>query len=69
MMQRPDRPLLSVVMPVHRGAGFLDATLSSVIAALGHDAAGVELLCLDSGRDDGASRAVADRYADRLAID
>lgn len=58
-------PWLSVVMPVHNGSGFLGATLDSVVQERPD---GVEFLVLDSGDDQGASRAIVERHADHLAI-
>lgn len=58
-------PWLSVVMPVHNGAEFLHATLSSAAAERPE---GVEFLIYDSAGDDGASRRVAEAFHDRLAI-
>ena len=52
-------------MPVHDGARYLGATLA---AAAAEGCEGVEFLLYDSGDDAGASRAIADRFADRLAI-
>ncbi|MDE1917202.1 MAG: hypothetical protein KGJ57_13155 [Sphingomonadales bacterium] len=56
---------LSVIMPIHKGAGFLDATLASVV---GEASPGMEFRCYDSGHDGGAARQIALRYADRLDI-
>jgi glycosyltransferase involved in cell wall biosynthesis len=58
-------PWLSVILPIHKGAAFLDATLASVAAG---DCSGMEFLCYDSGQDGGAARAIAMPYADRLDI-
>lgn len=58
-------PWLSVVMPVHRGEQFLQATLSSAVSERPD---GVEFLIYDSGEDDGASRRVAEAFRDRLSI-
>lgn len=60
-----DTPWLSVIVPVHDGARFLDATLASAAAQAD---AGMEFLCYDSGDDGGAARAIGARYADRLDI-
>lgn len=58
-------PWLSAVVPVHDGARYLGATLA---AAAAQDCTGVEFLLYDSGDDDGASRAIASRFADRLTL-
>ena len=58
-------PWLTVVMPVHNGAQFLDATLASATAERPE---GVEFLLYDSSDDAGASQATALRYAHDLAI-
>lgn len=58
-------PWLSVILPIHKGAAFLDATLASAAAG---DCSGMEFLFYDSGKDDGAARAIAMSYADRLDI-
>jgi len=58
-------PWLSVLMPVHGGARYLGATLA---AAAAERPAGVEFLLYDSGDDDGACRAIANSFADRLDI-
>jgi GT2 family glycosyltransferase len=58
-------PWLSVVVPVHEGARFLPATLESAAAERPE---GVEFLLYDSSDDLGVSRAVAERFADRLAL-
>jgi glycosyltransferase involved in cell wall biosynthesis len=58
-------PWLSVILPIHKGAAFLEATLAGAAAG---DCSGIEFLFFDSGQDDGASRAIAMIYADRLDI-
>ena len=58
-------PWLSVIVPVHDGARFLGATLA---AAAAERPEGVEFLLYDSSDDGGASRAVAETFADRLAL-
>lgn len=58
-------PWLSVVVPVHEGARFLGATLE---AAAAERPAGVEFLLYDSSDDGGASRTIAEGFADRLAL-
>lgn len=58
-------PWLSVVVPVHDGARFLGATLA---AAAAEGPEGVDFLVYDSSADGGASRAVVEGFADRLAI-
>jgi len=57
-------------MPVHHGAPHLAATLESVAAEVARqaDPAAVELRLYNSASDDGAARAVADRFADRLEL-
>lgn len=55
---------LTVVMPVHEGAEYLEATLESVAAEGG---AGVELILTDSSKDD-RCRVIVDRFRQRLAI-
>lgn len=60
---------LSVVMPIHRGAPFLEATLHSAAAALADGTGPVtEFRCYDSGQDGGECRRIAARFADRLDI-
>ena len=54
---------LSVIMPVHGGATYLGATLESAVAERPD---GVEFRLYNSLADDGAARAVADRFAGRL---
>lgn len=61
---QPERPWLSVAMPIHRGARWLGATLDSLAA---QDCTGVELLILDSTEDKSCAR-IVERFADRLAI-
>lgn len=58
-------PWLSVVMPVHDGAGFLGATLASAAAERPE---GVEFLLYDSGNDGGAAREVAELFANQLDL-
>ena len=64
-MSRDDPPWLSVIVPVHGGATYLGATLASAAAEAD---AGMEFLCYDSGDDGGASRKIAEGFADRLNI-
>lgn len=58
-------PWLTVIVPVHNGAAFLEATLA---AAAAERPDGVEFLVYDSGDDDGACRRIAARHAERLAL-
>lgn len=58
-------PWLSVVIPVHDGARFLDATLASAAAERPE---GVEFLLYDSSDDDGACHRIAQAYAGRLDL-
>lgn len=59
------KPWLSVIVPVHEGMAFLDATLTSAAA---EQPEGVEFLIYDSGSDGGAARRIAESYTDRLDI-
>jgi len=63
--RKPANPWLTVVMPVHHGEQFLHATLTS---AATQDTDGVEFLIYNSGVDDGASRRIAERFANQLDI-
>jgi len=58
-------PWLSVVMPVHHGAGFIASALASVVAE-GPD--GVEVRIYNWANDEGAARRVAEGFGDRLSI-
>lgn len=58
------KPFLSVVMPVHDGAEWIEATLESVAAEPSED---LELIVIDSSPDD-ATAALVERYADRLPL-
>lgn len=58
-----ETPWLSVVMPIHAGQQWLEATLDSVAA---QDCTGIEFIMFDSGPE--SCRAIAERYMDRLAI-
>jgi hypothetical protein len=60
----PDRPWLSVAMPVHCGERWLANSLHSVAA---QNCSGVELLILDSSTGD-ACRDIVDSFRDRLDI-
>jgi glycosyltransferase involved in cell wall biosynthesis len=62
---RPIKPWLTVVMPVHHGEQFLPATLASAAA---QPTDGVEFLIYNSGDDGGASRRIAEGFADHLDI-
>ena len=60
---------LSVVMPVHLGAGYLGATLESAAAQTeAQRGRGIEFRLYNSGEDQGAARGVAEAFADRLDI-
>lgn len=59
-----DRPWLTVVMPVHEGEDYLEATLESVAAQEG---TGIELIILDSSGNDRCGL-IVDRFRARLAI-
>lgn len=56
---------LSVIVPVHNGAHFLDATLASAAAECDD---GVEFLIYDSSDDDGACQRIAGHYAATLKL-
>jgi glycosyltransferase involved in cell wall biosynthesis len=58
-------PWLSVVVPIHDGARYLEATLASAAAERPD---GVEFLLYDSGDDNGACRSTAERFESQLAI-
>lgn len=58
-------PWLSVILPVHRGADLIGATLESVVA---EQPEGVEFLAFDSGKDGGAARRVAERFTDLIDL-
>ena len=60
----PESPFLSVVMPVHDGAEWIEETLESVAA---EPTDGVEIIVIDSSQDDATATIVA-RYADRLPL-
>ena len=60
----PERPWLSVAMPVHCGERWLAHALQSVAD---QDSAGIELLIVDSTRDD-SCRKIARAFEDRLDI-
>ena len=59
-----DKPFLSVVMPVHAGAEWIEATLESVAA---EPAQGLEIIVIDSSPDD-ATAAIVERFAERLPL-
>ena len=61
---QPDRPWLSVAMPVHYGDRWLGQALQSVAAG---DCAGIELLILDSTQAD-SCRKIVNQFTDRLDI-
>lgn len=58
------KPWLTVVMPVHCGAQWLEASLGSLADQAD---AGIEVLAIDSSPDD-ASAAIIRRFADRLRV-
>jgi glycosyltransferase involved in cell wall biosynthesis len=60
----PIKPFLSVILPVHDGAGWIDATLASV-AAEWMD--GIEVIVIDSSPTEATAKVVT-RYVDRLAL-
>jgi GT2 family glycosyltransferase len=55
---------LSVIMPIHNGAAFLEAALESVAREA---PAGVEIIAVDDGSAD-ASPSILDRYKERLPM-
>jgi glycosyltransferase involved in cell wall biosynthesis len=59
-----DKPFLSIVMPVHEGAEWIEATLESV-ASEPSDL--IELIVIDSSPDD-ATATIVKRFADRLPV-
>jgi len=59
-----DKPFLSVVMPVHAGAEWIEATLESVAA---EPTQGLEIIVIDSSPDD-ATAAIVERFAGRLPL-
>jgi glycosyltransferase involved in cell wall biosynthesis len=59
-----NEPFLSVVMPVHDGAEWIEATLASVAA---EPIQGLEIIVIDSSRDD-ATAAIAEGFADCLPL-
>lgn len=60
----PNKPFLSVVMPVHSGEEWIEATLESVAA---EPTSGIEIIVIDSSPDD-ATAAIVERYADHLPL-
>lgn len=64
MTASSDTPWLSIVMPVHHGEAWIDATLTS-LAAEADD--GIEVLLIDSSSTP-ATRDIARTYQDRLAL-
>lgn len=56
---------LSVIMPVHNGAAFLDTALASVAGQ--NDLEGVEVIVVDDGSDD-ATPSILHCYKDRLPM-
>jgi hypothetical protein len=61
---RTRAPWLTVVMPIHNGEKWIEATLKSVLAC---DTDGIELLFIDSS-DTPLSREIAERYRSQAAI-
>ena len=64
MSSLPDTPWLSVLMPCHEGARWLDETLASLAR---QDCSGIEIIILDSSREP-VCRDITRRYAQQLAI-
>lgn len=60
----PEKPFLSVVMPIHDGTEWIGTTLDSVVA---ESTAGIEFIVIDSSPTD-ATAAMVERYADRLPL-
>ncbi len=58
-------PWLTVVMPVHEGGDFLEATLASVTQ---DDNAGCEFLIFNSASDGGVAERIAASFASRISI-
>lgn len=58
-------PLLTVVMPVHCGEAWIEATLDSLAAEAADD---IEVLVIDGSPDDGTASIVR-RYADRISLE
>jgi glycosyltransferase involved in cell wall biosynthesis len=59
-----DKPVLSVVMPVHNGAQWIEATLDSVAM---EPTEGVEIIVIDSSPGD-VTAEIVERFAERLPI-
>lgn len=57
-------PWLTVVMPIHHGEHWLEATFDSILAS---DTSGIEFLFIDSSPNN-LSQEIAERYLDRLDI-
>ena len=62
--EMPEQPFLSVVMPVHDGEDWIEATLDSVVA---EQTAGIELIVIDSSPD-AATATVVERYSGKLPL-
>lgn len=60
----PDKPFLSVVMPIHNGAEWIGATLESVAA---EPTAGLEIIVIDSSPA-GDTAEIVERFAERLPL-
>lgn len=53
----PDRPLLSLILPTHNGAGYIERSLQTVCAALAPlDARGWEVIVVCDGSTDGTAQ-------------
>jgi glycosyltransferase involved in cell wall biosynthesis len=59
-----DKPLLSIVMPIHDGGEWIDATLESVAA---EPMQSIELIVIDSSLNDDTAL-IVERFADRLPL-
>lgn len=61
-IERPELPLVSIVVPAYNHANYLDDTIRSVLA---QDYPNIELIVLDDGSTD-ATRQVLERYGTRF---
>ena len=57
-------PWLTVVMPLHNGARFLNETMSSLVAG---QTEGIEVIAIDSS-DDSSCKEIIDRFHSRLNL-